>query len=514
MTASWDSFGPPGARPRRIRGAEIPPPSAISWREQQRRARAQIAAQHAQARARAELAADPPELAFHVFGIGVDTDALFAFALFLPMLFLVQFGTLGAAMITGLTPVYLLVRRKRLARVLAPRAFLFAFPGFALLSVVWSETPTETLKFAVELWITVAAALLLSSARNQRAVLRAICLAFLIYVCDALATGGTVAVGVGAGGQAFSGLTDSKNLMAEIASTGLIVSIAVMFMSVADRKWMWVGVALLAAAVQLYSVFAARSAGAVLGLTLGLMPLIVLSPLVSAGKVLRAWLTSTVALVLVVGGLFFRTIAEAMISLGASIFDKDPTLTGRTYLWYRAFDLIRERPFLGRGYFSFWLQGNIDAEGLWRYAGILERTGFNFHNTLVDLLVTVGWIGAAVLIVLLTVGAFALVRKFVNQPSLPLVFWVSILLYEVSRTPIETVAIQPFYFSTTLVFGALGVAYGREVARRTAHRAIRSAVPVQVWPIEYRGEAWSNPRIAPAKGSLSILRASDTGKHA
>jgi exopolysaccharide production protein ExoQ len=512
MTASWDSFGPPGARPRRIRGAEIPPPSTISWREQQRRARAQLASRHAHARARAELAADPPELGFRVFGIGVDTDALFAFALFVPMAFLVQFGTLGAAMITGLTPLYLLVRRKRLARVLAPRTFLFAFPAFALLSAIWSETPKDTIKFALELGITVTAALLISSARNQRAVLRAVCLAFFIYVCDAVMAGGTVGVGVGAGGQAFSGLTDSKNLMAEIASTGLIVSGAVAIMSLADRKWLWVAIAIAAAAVQLYCVFAARSAGALLGLSIGFLPLLVLSPLVAAGKALRAWLTSTLALVLLVAGLFFRTLTEAMINLGAAVFDKDPTLTGRTYLWYRAFDLIREKPLLGRGYFSFWLQGNIDAEGLWRYAGILDRSGFNFHNTLVDLLVTVGWIGAGVLLVLLAAGAIALVRRFVNQPSMPLVFWIAILLYELSRTPIETIGIQPFYFSTTLVFGALGVAFGREVQRRTAHRPIRTAIPVQVWPIEYASEAWSNPRLAPAKGSLSILRASDSGK--
>jgi exopolysaccharide production protein ExoQ len=398
------------------------------------------------------------------------------------------------------------VRRKELGRVLAPRLFLFSFPAFALFSAVWSETPKDTLRFALELGVTVTAALLLSTARNQSAVLRAIALAFLVYVADALLVGGRVEVGVGAGGDAFSGLTESKNLMAEIASTGMIVSTAVIITSIRDRKWIWAAIGYLALALELYCVVAARSAGALLGLAMGLAPLLVLSPLVAAGRVLRAWLTSTVALTLIVVGLNYRAIAEALMNLSADLFDKDPTLTGRTYLWYRAFDLVHEKPLLGRGYFSFWLQGNIDAEGLWRYAGIVERSGFNFHNTLVDLLVTVGWLGAAVLIGTVLIGAIALVRRFIDRPSLPLVFWIAILLYELSRTPIETLGIQPFYFSTTMLFGALGAAFGGLAARRTAHRPIRSAVPVQIWPVDYAGEAWANPRLAPARGSLRLLR--------
>jgi exopolysaccharide production protein ExoQ len=514
MTASWDSFGPQAARPRRIRGGEIPTPSGVSWREEQRRARAALAAADAEARAQARApAAEAPDLAFRVFGIGVDIDAVFAFGFFVPMVFLVQFATLGAAAISALTPLYLFVRRKQIARVLGPRLYLFAFPAFALFSVVWSQTPKDTLRYALELWITITAALLLSSARDQRAVLRAIALAFLIYVADAVMVGGRVDVGVGAGGEAFSGLTDSKNLMADIASTGLIVSAAVWIMSLRERKWIWVGICSVAILLDLYAVVAARSAGALLGLVMGMTPLVVLSPLVGGGKVIRAWLTSTVALLLFVIGLNYRTIAQALINLSATLFDKDATLTGRTYLWYRAFDLIHQRPLLGTGYFSFWLQGNIDAEGLWQYAGIADRSGFNFHNTLVDLLVTVGWTGAVVLIVTVLIGVIALIRRFVNHPSMPLVFWISILLYELSRTPIETLGIQPFYYSTTLVFGALGCAMGALPGPRTAaHRPIRSAVPVQVWPVDYADEAWSNPRLVPVKGSLRILRSDEAAE--
>ena len=503
MTASWDSFGAP-PRPRRIRGGEIPAPNpgAMSWREERRRAREALAAQRKAAAA--EPVSDQPFVGMRIGGIWIDADALFAFGYFLPMVFLVQFATVGAAVIAGLTPLYLFVRRKQLQRILAPRLVLMAFPALALGSVVWSDAPADTLRYALELCITIVAALLLSSARNQPAVVKAIALAFMIYVADALLVGGRVAVGLS--GQAFSGLTDSKNLMADIASTGLIVSLAAIVMSLRQRQWAWAPVFAGAILMEGYCVMAARSAGALLGLAMGLAPLLVLTPLVAAPKILRAWLTSTVALTLLVTGLNYSTIAQAMMNLSTSLFDKDPTLTGRTYLWYRAADLIHEKPLLGRGYFSFWLQGNTDAEGLWRYAGIVERSGFNFHNTLVDLLVTVGWLGAAVVIATVAIGAIALVRRFVNRPSLPLVFWIAILLYELSRTPIETLGIQPFYFSTTLVFAALGAAFGRLHGPRPAHRPLRSAIPVQVIPLEEARSAWSNPRLVPARGSLRVLR--------
>ena len=504
MTASWENLDRPSARLRRIRGGEIPPPNSLRWREQQRQARAGVEAQRRAAAP--ESAVEAPSFGFRIGGLRVDGDALFAFGLFLPMAYLVQLGALGAAMIAGLTPLYLFFRRQQLERALAPRLILYAFPAFALFSAVWSEETKQTLKFALELWVTVTAALLLSSASNQRAVIKAIALAFLIYVVDALFAGGMVVVGVGAGGMAFSGLTQSKNLMAEIASTGLVASLAVVIMSLRWRQWLWLALFAAGAVIEVYAIVQARSAGAFLGLALGLAPLLVLSPLVSAGRSLRAWLTGAVALSIVVVAVNIRTIMTWMITLGADMFDKDPTLTGRTYLWYRAFDLIQEKPVLGRGYFSFWLQGNIDAEGLWRYAGIVDRGGFNFHNTLVDLLVTVGWLGAAILIVSVVIGAIALIRRFIGRPSLPLVFWAAMLLYQLARTPIETLGIQPFYFSTTLVFAALGAAFGRLPAPRPAHRALRSAVPVQIWPVDYAGEAWANPRLAPARGSLRLLR--------
>jgi exopolysaccharide production protein ExoQ len=198
----------------------------------------------------------------------------------------------------------------------------------------------------------------------------------------------------------------------------------------------------------------------------------------------RASATGMMMLVMLVAGLNYRALAQALIQFGANAFDKDPTLTGRTYLWYRAQDLMQQAPLLGHGYSAFWLQGNTDAEGLWRYAGIVDRSGFNFHNTMIDLRVTLGWAGVVVFAAVVAIGLFLLVRRFVTRPTLPVLCWTSVALYEISRMAIESVAFQQFYHPTLLLFTALGVGLGaHEVEARKARRA-RVAAP-RFTPVDY-----------------------------
>jgi exopolysaccharide production protein ExoQ len=500
MTASWDSFN---RRVQRIRGGEIPLPHPVAWRHQRR---AEAPRRPPSREALAEARDPMPATGFKIGPLYIDLDGVFAFALVTPMLFIANLGTLGGAMVAALTPIYLWVRRKQLGRVLLTRAGLYAFAAYCLFSVIWSEAPKDSLKTAIEYGLTITVGIVLSSARNQQAVVRGLAVAFLVYIADAVITGGTVAIGVGSGGSAFSGLTSSKNLLADIASTGLIVSFAMMLMAVRDRKWPWIGIGALAILIDLYAVVAARSAGAMMGLGIGLAAMLGLLPLLAAGRAVRASLTALLAFFAILFAFSYRWLSQALIEFSANLFDKDPTLTGRTYLWYRAADLIREKPLLGRGYQAFWIQGNIDAEGLWRYFGIDTRGGFTFHNTVVGTTVTLGAIGLVIFFATLAIGAVALIRKFVVRPSLSMCFWIAILLYQVSRMGIEEIGTAPFYFSTALLFGALGSAFGRVRVAQAAHQPIRQAPRlVQVWPVDYRDAGWANPRLTPVRGSLRVL---------
>ena len=436
------------------------------------------------------------ERAAQAWRLKPDLDGAFAFAIFLPLLFIAELGAVAAAAVAVLTPAYLFMHRRTLVEALLPRAFLLLIPIFALFSVIWSEAPGQTFKLSMEFGVTIVAGLVLSSARVPVAVLKGLGAAFLLYVITALAVGKTAAIGVGAGGYALSGLSGSKNLLGDIASTGMIVSLALAIVGLRRREVFWTAGAAFAMALDLYVVLATRSAGALLGLGLGVAALLALAPLVVAGRAVRAWLTGAVALCLIAVGLSYRWLTQALIDFGAQVFDKDPTLTGRTYLWYRAADLIQEKPALGRGYYAFWVQGNTDAEGFWQYFGIQERGGFTFHNTAVELLVTLGWVGLVLCAVIALIGVFALIRRFVRQPSLTLVCWIAILLYQVARMPIETIGVAPFYFSTLLMFAAFGAGF----------RAVRSPRPYR--PFDHVAEvvALRTPNTPSASPGLLRLR--------
>jgi exopolysaccharide production protein ExoQ len=395
-------------------------------------------------------------------------DSVFAFALFVPLLFVTQLGTLGAAVFIMLGLIYAATNATQLHKILVPRAFLLAVPLFALFSILWSEAPEETLKYALEFIVTVAVGLLLSAAPQPKAVLWGLFWAFALYVASALVFGQIVNIGVDNGGTAFSGLTDSKNLLADIASTGLLVSVAILFAGIEDRRLFRSLAALLVAPLQFYALYEARSAGSLLGFALGFVTLFCLLGLRSAGSVLRGAATAILSVCLVAAAFTYREFSASVIAGVTQFFDKDSTFTGRTYLWQRAADLIAEKPILGKGFHAFWLQGNPDAEGLWRYAGIDSREGFSFHNTLIEILVHLGWAGAIICGVTLLVATAFLVRRFMTRPTLSLCFWLSLVVYEIVRMPIEVVGISQLYFSTVLLFIAFGSAFA---LRRTTPEA-------------------------------------------
>jgi exopolysaccharide production protein ExoQ len=402
-------------------------------------------------------------------------DGTYAFVLFLAMLFVQQAGSLSGVVMAGLPLLYMAIRRRQAGEILATRWVLLLAPLFALLSIIWSEAPGVSAKYGVEMLLTAAAGIGLSAATRPAAVIKGAFLAFAIYVLISLGFGHSVGLGAGGGGasEAFTGLDNGKNLLADIASTGALLSLTTLFLGVRQKKPFWALLALAVLAADVYVIALARSAGAVLGVgaaAVALLGLVLLSALRRPGRI------GAITLLLISAGVFAavaRNLGSLLIGLGEQVFDKDPTLTGRTYLWYRAHDLIAEKPLLGRGFYAFWRQGNTDAEGLWQYAGIVGREGFNFHNALVELTVQLGMVGAAVFCVVGLIGLLGLVRQMVERPSLPLCFWGAYMLYVLVRAPLEAVGYAPFYFSTCLLFAAAG--YGlQRLPRRVSHRATYS----------------------------------------
>jgi hypothetical protein len=161
-----------------------------------------------------------------------------------------------------------------------------------------------------------------------------------------------------------------------------------------------------------------------------------------------------------------------------NVLKKDATLTGRTYLWEFAARLNEERPFLGRGYYAFWREGNLDAEGLWRWGGITGRHGFNFHNAFIEMQVDLGWVGEAVLIATcIGVAAFSLFRQLM-RPYIPTAFLLSLLVVVYVRSYAETGLIAPFsllsflWIATAVYSFAPPTSDERAAGSRTRRRAV------------------------------------------
>jgi exopolysaccharide production protein ExoQ len=213
--------------------------------------------------------------------------------------------------------------------------------------------------------------------------------------------------------------------------------------------------------VQIYAAVAALSSGALAGAVITVVTLALLLILCISGRIARAGVLGVLGVGATAAGVIFFGFTDDILQWLATVFGKDTTLTGRTYLWGRASDLLAEHPLVGKGFGAFWQQGNLDAEGLWQFAHIMDREGFNFHSTLYDVLVSLGWVGMIVFGLTLVAGLALVAADYVRRPTLLSCFWLSMAVYLLIRMPVESIGINEFYFSTVLLFALLGSAGGR-----------------------------------------------------
>jgi O-antigen ligase len=100
-------------------------------------------------------------------------------------------------------------------------------------------------------------------------------------------------------------------------------------------------------------------------------------------------------------------------------FGKDPTLTGRTMLWPLVVDQISEKPILGWGFYGFWSPLNPAASQVFEAAR--GPTGYvliwaNSHNTMLEFLLGIGFLGTSFFI-FLWARNFVMAVKCMSGPA-------------------------------------------------------------------------------------------------
>ena len=389
-------------------------------------------------------------------------DAVIVAIPFLAILFNIWLGPLTPLLVLAITPLYVLLRWERLYRVFLNCWPLLLLPIFALSSVFWSDEPAKTLRYGTLYLLTVIPAILVGAGSEKDALIKGVFLAFAIYMFLSVTFGRWVGWG-GGGGAAFAGLLGSKNASGDAAGLAVLCTVATFFWAVSGRKLIWIVGAVLVLPLALFTLWASKSTGALITTILALPCLLLwtASRLLKREVRMAIFVLSFLTAIIAIGTVSFwiGPLFEAVMENSG----KDAGLTGRDLLWSKADQLIRERPWLGGGYSAFWVHDNLDAEYLWREMGIVNRSGFNFHNTPRGILVALGAVGLALFIVVFLYASLRLLVRTMVTADMAGILCCALIVFWAPRFYVELIGFQNMHFATMIMF--ISLSYGLRPSR-------------------------------------------------
>ncbi|MGX8010528.1 O-antigen ligase family protein [Mesorhizobium sp. ORM8.1] len=344
------------------------------------------------------------------------------------------------------------------------------FAAYVCLSVFWSQAAGVSARAAVQYSSHIACAYVAARTISMRTLVVGSLIGIFLVLLYSLKVD-DYALDTIDGTVNFVGAFGSKNQIGFFSSLGIFFTLA--FLAFYRRNWLsfvWTAPILL---LSVYMLAIAHSATSVASL-----PAVVgIVALLTASKVLSLRYRRVI---FIVGAAALVTGVVAALNLGLldvvlGVFGKDSTLTGRTYLWEQGWNAAQQRPLLGYGYAAYWVQGFAEPERLWAEFYISTRTGFHFHNTYVETLVEIGYIGVTMLALIILRSFYGHVSKVVfgdwNADSVVLAGAIGLMLI---RSFFEVEILGPYFMASFIVYYGLFKLSPLPVARRR-----RVAVPVQ-----------------------------------
>jgi exopolysaccharide production protein ExoQ len=354
-----------------------------------------------------------------------------------------RFGAAGMALCLGAWLLYIAAWPTRSFRWIGQTRLPYALPLFAILSTAWSIEPTLSLKLGIEFLLFTAIAVVAARAQSQRSFLSSFMCALLVGVVMSAALRTTAPVGT-TGEIALIGVFGSKNNLANFVCLSMITSLPVLIDRQQSRTIrMLAAVGLLldpAMLIKAHSLGALFAGGAALATSAAILFLSSMSP--RPRRLILGLAT--------ISGLGFGFVMLIALAQGFDLSSilvaagKDPSLTGRTFLWSRASEFIAIKPLLGLGYQAFWVQGHVEAEALWRYAQIETRAGFHFHNLYYETAVELGNLGVAILAVFLLGASGRALYAGLTRPGPVTAFLCALVVFFAMRVGVELDFLDPF----------------------------------------------------------------------
>lgn len=352
--------------------------------------------------------------------------------------------------------------------------YLMILPAYCLLSVLWSQFPALSLRYAVQLAMTMGIAIIIA---NRVSPLRFLYCLFGIYGIGILASllFGRVRDDIGA----WIGIFGSKNAFAVVISGFILTAVTVALDRAAPRPMRLAAIVGLAVSGPLLVL--AQSVGGLLFT----IPAVAVALAVISSRRAKPLQRVAIAVPLALLGAALVTVVlgykDELFNAFLYYTGKDATMTGRTDLWEYGLQAIREHPMLGLGYQAFWVQGYPPAEFLWAMFGIASRAGFNFHNTYISNAVEIGLVGVAIQVLMLYGAAFGVFLWTLRRPLPENAFFAGFLTAVVCSSFVE-VSIY-FQFSITSIIAICALVYAVQ-ANGSLH-ASRAAGPAPA-PVDDR----------------------------
>jgi len=288
-----------------------------------------------------------------------------------------------------ITFLLLIARWKSVVRPAFRDPFLWILVGIVVISNMWSDFPEISQTEGQTLLKTTLLGLYLASRFSWKEQVQiiawAVGLAAVISLLYTLALRGAgIESGTHAG--AWRGPLTHKNPFARLMVISALPPVLVA-LDLHIRRYRYLVFAVSGLAVALIVLSTSKTALVIC------ITLVVLLPLYSAlrwsdGLAIPFFITLTL-----VGGSLATWVAgnweNLLIGLG-----RDPTLSGRTYIWEAVIDQIWKRPWLGYGYQAFWKEKG-EAEYVWRSIRFIV---FQAHNGFLNIGVELGLVGLSLFV--------------------------------------------------------------------------------------------------------------------
>lgn len=268
-------------------------------------------------------------------------------------------------------------------RVARAVPLLMGLIALAALSTLWSIDSGATFRRAVWLALSMGFGLYLAWRYDWKGLLNVLAGGFIVLIAGSFVLG-LVAPSIGRmtfeHPGAWSGLWTHKNTLGGIMALGVAINAAAAI-ATPDRRKLWIACAIAAFALVLLSTSKTALIASILGLGM-----IAFCMIIRRGPVHMVAAVAA-ASVCVVAGLGIILLAPDLL---VAAIGRDLTLTGRTDIWEASARFVEAKPWLGYGYYAFWLPDNGPA--FWVREAVAWQVA-SAHSSWLELALGLGRIG-------------------------------------------------------------------------------------------------------------------------